>query len=169
MKKILFALILFVTVAGTTSAQRFAYVDMEYILENTPSYQQAQSEINTLADQWRMEISEKMAEVEEAYKKFQAEQVLMTEQMKQAKIQEIEELEKAAKELQKQKFGPEGELFQKRQELIKPIQDKIYEAIQFLAAERSYDFILDKSSGVQILYANEKYDKSDEILKALKN
>ena len=169
MKKLLLVFALFATVASSAFAQRFVYVDMAYILENSPEYEQAQLQINTLAEQWSGEVEAKMTGVENAYKKFQAEQVLMTDQMKQTKIREIETLEKEAKELQKTKFGPEGELFTKRQELIKPIQDKIYEAIELLAKEKSYDFILDKSSGVQMLYASDKYDKSDDIIRALKN
>lgn len=167
-KKIILSLILIASISLSATAQRFAYVDMEYILENLPAYTKAQNTLDQTAEQWRAEVAVKMQEVENAYKKFQAEQVLMNEKMKADKIAEIEAKEKAIKEYQKAKFGPNGELFKKRQQLVKPIQDKIYKQIELLAQEKSYDFILDKSSGVQMLYANKRYDKSAIILAALK-
>lgn len=167
-KKIILSLVLIASISLSASAQRFAYVDMEYILENLPAYTKAQNTLDQTAEQWRAEVAVKMQEVENAYKKFQAEQVLMNEKMKADKIAEIEAKEKAIKEYQKAKFGPNGELFKKRQQLVKPIQDKIYKQIELLAQEKSYDFILDKSSGVQMLYANKRYDKSAIILAALK-
>lgn len=167
-KKIILSLVLIASISLSATAQRFAYVDMEYILENLPAYTKAQKTLDQTAEQWRAEVAVKMQEVENAYKKFQAEQVLMNEKMKADKIAEIEAKEKAIKEYQKAKFGPNGELFKKRQQLIKPIQDKIYKQIELLAQEKSYDFILDKSSGVQMLYANKRYDRSAIILAALK-
>lgn len=167
-KKIILSLVLIASISLSATAQRFAYVDMEYILENLPAYTKAQNTLDQTAEQWRAEVAVKMQEVENAYKKFQAEQVLMNEKMKADKIAEIEAKEKAIKEYQKAKFGPNGELFKKRQQLVKPIQDKIYKQIELLAQEKSYDFILDKSSGVQMLYANKRYDKSAIILAALK-
>jgi len=165
-------LLTFIMIAGlgihNANAQRFVYVDMDYILENLPEYQKAQKQLDNIAEQWRAEISVKMQEVETSYKRFQAEQVLMNEKMKAEKIAEIEAKEKEIKDLQRKKFGQNGELYQKRQELIKPIQDKIYKQIQLLAEEKSYDFIFDKSSGIQMLFANKKYDKSAFILAALK-
>lgn len=168
MKKIFLTLALAVGLLFSAQAQRFCVVDMEYILSKVPEYTQAQENINVLAEQWKNEIDQKFQEVEAAYTKFQAEQVLMTEQMKKQKINEIEALEKAAKELQKQKFGPEGDLFKKRQELIKPIQDKIYQKIELYADDKSYDVIFDKSStGISILFVDDRYNKSDEILRLL--
>lgn len=165
-------LLTFIMVASigisNVNAQRFVYVDMDYILENLPEYQKAQKELDKMAETWRAEISVKMQEVETSYKRFQAEQVLMNEKMKAEKIADIETKEKEIKDLQRKRFGQNGDLFQKRQELIKPIQDKIYKQIQLLAEEKSYDFIFDKSSGIQMLFANKKYDKSAFILAALK-
>ena len=148
-------------------SQRFVYVDTEYILENIPEYQQAQNELDKIADGWRDEIDRKYKEIDELYRAYQAEQVLLPEEMKVQKQNEIENKEKNVKEYQKRKFGYQGELFRKKQELIKPVQDKVYNEIQKLASEKSYDFVFDKSSGVAMLFASPKYDKSDDILKAL--
>ena len=147
--------------------QKFVYVDTDYILENIPEYKQAQKKLDEIADQWRAEIDRMSKEIDELYRAYQAEQVLMPEDVKVQKQQEIEAKEKAMKDYQKQKFGYEGELFQKKQELIKPIQDKVYNEIQKMASEKLYDFVFDKSSGVAMLFANPKYDKSDDILKAM--
>lgn len=168
-KRIVLALLLITAFSVNASAQRFVYVDMEYILENLPEYNKAQDQLDNIAENWRAEIATMMQDVETSYKRFQSEQVLMNEKMKADKIAEIEAKEKAVKDFQREKFGPNGELFLKRQELIKPIQDKIYKQIQILAEEKSYDFIFDKSSGMQMLFANEKYDKSAFILAAIRN
>lgn len=167
MKTLLFA---FTMMALSTSmvGQRFAYVDTEYILEKIPEYQQAQKDLDAIAAQWKKKIEEMYAEIDRLYQKFQAEQYLMDEQTKRKKEEEIIQKEKEVKEYQKQKFGYEGELFQKRQELIKPIQDKVYNAVKNLAESRNYDFIFDKSSsGSSMLFANPRYDKSEEILNQL--
>lgn len=148
-------------------AQRFVYVDTEYILERLPDYQKAQDQLNNIINDWRNEIEEKNAEIDKLRKAFQAEQVLLTEEMKQEKLAEIDEKEKSVLELNKQRFGYQGELFQKKQELIKPVQDKVYKEIQAMAEAKVYDFVFDKSSGVSMLFATPKYDRSDEILKAL--
>ena len=150
-----------------TFAQKIAYVDMEYVLGKMPQYAEAQKQLDKTAEAWQKEVEAKMKTVDDAYKQFQAEQVLMTEPMKQQKIKEIEGKEKEVKELQKSKFGPNGELFKKRQELIKPIQDKIYNEIQKYAIAKGYDFILDRSSGTAMLYATDRLNKSNDILDAL--
>ncbi len=167
MKK--FTLLAFLVLASLSiSAQRFIYVDTDYILDKIPEYKKAQEELDAIAEQWKEEISRKYAEIERLYKEFQAEQYLMDSETRKKKEDEIVAKEKEAKEFQKKKFGYRGELFEKRQELVKPIQDRVYEAIKTLAGERNYDFVLDKaSSGASILYANPKYDKSDDILKKL--
>lgn len=154
-------------IAAGSYAQKFAYVDMEYMLGKMPSYTEAQKQLDKIAEGWQKEVEAKMKNVDNLYKQFQAEQVLMTEAMKQQKIKEIETKEKEVKEFQKAKFGPNGELFKKRQELIKPIQDKIYNEIQKFAVAKGFDLILDRSSGPTMLYANEKLNKSDEILSSL--
>lgn len=168
MKKTLLTMVFIATVAVSLMAQRFAYVDVEYILDNLPEYTEAQQQLNAFTEAKRQEVDVKMQKVEQEFKKFQAEQVLMTEKMKQEKIEQIEKMEREAKDFQRKVFGPEGELFKKRQELIKPIQDKIFDAIQLLAKEKSFDFILDKSSGTQILYSNDRFDRSQDIINTLK-
>ena len=150
-----------------TFAQKFAFVDMEYILGKMPQYAEAQKQLDKTAEGWQKEVEAKMKTVDDAYKQFQAEQVLMTEPMKQQKIKEIEGKEKEVKDLQKSKFGPNGELFKKRQELIKPIQDKIYNEIQKYAIAKGFDFVFDRSSGPTMLYASDRYNKSNDILDAL--
>ena len=150
-------------------AQRFAYVDVDFILDNLEEYEQAQTQIDNVAEQWRQEIETMMNEVDEMYRTFQAEQVLLTEPMKQQRIAEIEAKEKEITDYQRAKFGPRGELFDKRQQFIQPIQDKIYEAVKELAREKGYDFIFDKSSGLVMLHAANRYDRSQEVLNKLKN
>jgi len=164
-KLILGAFILFLSTA--TYAQKFAFVDMEYMLNKMPQYTEAQKQLDKIAEGWQKEVEGKMKQVDDMYKQFQAEQVLMTEPMKQQKMKEIEAKEKEVKQFQKDKFGPSGELFTKRQELIKPIQDKIYNEIQKYCTAKALDFIFDRSSGPTMLYASDKYNKSDEILSAL--
>lgn len=165
-KKVIAALfILFIS--ASTYAQKFAYVDMEYMLDKMPSYNEAQKQLDKIAEGWQKDVESKMKGVDDMYKQFQAEQVLMTEPMKQQKMKEIETKEREVKEFQKAKFGPNGELFKKRQELIKPIQDKIYNEVQKYAIAKGLDFIFDRSSGPSMLYANDRLNKSDDILAAL--
>ena len=151
----------------STYAQKFCYVDMEYILGKMPTYTEAQKQLDKIAEGWQKDVEAKMKGVDDMYKQFQAEQVLMTEPMKQQKIKEIEAKEKEVKEFQKAKFGPSGELFKKRQELIKPIQDKIYNEVQKYAIAKGFDFIFDRSSGPSMLYASDRFDRSNDILAAL--
>lgn len=166
MKKIITVLAI-VFMSASTYAQKFAYVDMDYILNKMPTYNEAQKQLDKIADGWQKDVEAKMKGVDDMYKQFQAEQVLMTEPMKQQKMKDIEAKEKEVKEFQKAKFGPNGELFKKRQELIKPIQDKIYNEIQKYAVAKGYDFIFDRSSGPTMLYAGDRFNRSDDILSAL--
>ncbi|HWB61988.1 MAG TPA: OmpH family outer membrane protein [Chitinophagales bacterium] len=166
MKKLVTAVIIML-MGSSAFAQKFAYVDMDYILGKLPQYAEAQKQLDKIADGWQKEVEAKMKEVDDMYKQFQAEQVLMTEPMKQQKMKDIEAKEKDVKEYQKAKFGPNGELFKKRQELIKPIQDKIYNEIQKYAIAKGYDIIFDRSSGATMLYSSDRYNKSDDILQAL--
>lgn len=167
MKKIISAIAILLISASSTFAQKFAYVDMDYILGKMPAYTEAQKQLDKIAEGWQKEVEAKMKQVDDMYKQFQAEQVLMTEPMKQQKMKEIEAKEKEVKEFQKDKFGPSGELFKKRQELVKPIQDKIYNEVQKYATAKGLDFIFDRSSGPTMLYSSDKYNKSDDILSAL--
>lgn len=148
-------------------AQRFAFVDTEYILDNIPEYRSAQEELDELSVQWQKEIEAMYQEIEQMYQAYQAEAVLLPEEMKVQKQNEIIAKEKEVKDLQKKRFGTDGDLFKKREELIKPIQDKVYNAIEEIAKEGNYAFILDKSSGASVLYLDVKYDKSDEVLNKL--
>lgn len=148
-------------------AQKFACVDSEYILSNMPEYKQAQKELDDLSVQWQREVESKFQAIDKLYKAFQAESVLLPEELKSKKENEIIAAEKEAKDLQKQRFGNTGDLTKKRSELVKPIQDKIYNAIEKIAQEKSYSIIFDKASGATILYVDAKTDVSDLILAEL--
>ncbi len=163
-------LICLITFLGvtTTFAQRFCYVDTEYILSKMPAYETAQQTIDGYAKEWQAEIERRYEKIDKMYRDFQAEQVLLTEDMKRKKEEEIINKEKEVKEFQKQKFGYEGDLFQKRQELTKPFQDKVYNAIQKYATEKAYNFILDKNGSITLLFTDPKYDKSEDILEIIK-
>ena len=164
MKKGLLILAALIMVSAASYAQKFCFVDMEYILGKIPQYADAQKELDKTSQGFQKDIEAKRKAVDDMFKQYQSEQVLMTDQMKQQKMKEIETAEKEVKDLQKKKFGPDGELFQKRKDLIKPIQDKVYDEIQKYAQAKSYDYIFDKSSGPSMLYASEKLNKSDDIL-----
>ena len=166
MKKIL--LILTVSFLATTiQAQKFAYVDTDYILTKIPEFKQAQNKLDALSADWQKEIENKYADVDQMYRSYQQEQVLLTDEMKVKREEAIIKKEKSAKDLQQKYFGPEGELYIKRQELIKPIQDKIYDAIQQLAANNKYAIVFDSSSDLIMLYKNNNLDKSDKVLDLL--
>jgi len=167
MKRILTLAFVAIVLSASAAAQKFAFVDSEYILKNIPSYEAAQDELNNLSENWEAEVQEEYQAIEEMYKSYKAERVLLSEEMRQKREEEIIEREKAVKELQQKYFGPEGELFQQREELVKPIQDAIYEAVKELTAEGGYAIIFDTASGASILYSNPRYDKSDEILQKL--
>jgi len=151
-------------VFSQSGAAKFGYVDTDYILSQIPEYKAAQSELDKTSVQWQKEIDGKYAEVDKLYKAYQADAILLTDDMKKKRENEIINREKEVKDLQKQRFGVDGELFKKRQELVKPIQDKVYNAIKAVAEKAGMGFILDKSGQVSILYANGKYDKSDDVL-----
>ena len=167
MKKIIVSFFVLFVFAGAGFAQKFAFVDTEYILDRIPSYKAAQEQIDQLSKDYEQEISDQYAEVEKLYKSLQNEKVLMTEEQRNKKEDDIVSKEKAIKELQKKYFGPEGTLFQKREELIKPIQDDVYKAVKELALEGGYAVIFDTAAGATILYENARYNKSDEVLEKL--
>ena len=153
--------------ATTTQAQKFSYVDTDYILNKIPEFNQAQDKLDALSADWQKEIENKYADVDQMYRSYQQEQVLLTDEMKVKREEAIIKKEKIAKDLQQKYFGPEGELYIKRQELIKPIQDKIYDAIQKLATNNKYQVIFDSSSDLIMLYKNNNLDKSDKVLDLL--
>ena len=147
--------------------QRFAVVDVSRILEAMPEYQQAQKELESLAAKWKQEINEKYDEVKSLYNKYQAEQVLLSEEERRRREEEIMQKEKEVMELKKQRFGPEGDLFRRRQELIQPLQDKIQKAVADYAEKRGYDAILDKSIAAGLIYVSPDLDKTKQIMAAL--
>ena len=152
---------------ATTYAQKFAFVDTEYILENIPSYKAAQEQLDQLSAQYQKELESMHAEVEQMYKDFQSESVLLSDEMKRKREDVIISKEKEYKELQRKYFGREGDLFKKRQGLVKPIQDDVFNAIQEISNEGNYAVIFDKSNGITLIYANPKFDLSDQVLAKL--
>lgn len=166
MKKILITLV-FISTIISTFAQKFAYVDTKYILENITEYKSAQEELNKISVDWQKEIEAKYTEINKLYKAFQAEQILLTEDMKRKREEEIIRKEREAKELQKKRFGVDGDLFKKRQELVKPIQDKIYAAVKEIATNGNYAVIFDKGGELTMLFTDPKYDKSEDVLNKL--
>ena len=166
MKKIKF-LILFFVITNYSLAQKFAYVDTDYILAKIPEYNQAQDKLDNYSKGWQEEIEMTMEKIEKMYRSYQSEQILLTEEMKSARENIILAEEKKVQDLQIKYFGPEGMLFSKRQELIKPIQDKIYDAIQQIATNNKYSVIFDSSSDLIMLYTNNNLDKSDKVLELM--
>jgi outer membrane protein len=151
----------------SVSAQRYAIVDTRYILDKMPDYKDAQKKLDQISEQWQKEIETKQAELDKMYKDFDAEQVMLSDVLKKKRQDEIFLKEKEARELQRKRFGFEGDLFKKRQELVKPVQDKVYNAIQKIAVAKQYDFILDKSEGITVIFADPKLDKSEDVLREL--
>ena len=167
MKKIIFILAVSFLVGTTTQAQKFAYVDTDYILNKIPEFKQAQDKLDDFSADWQKEIEGKYADVEQMYRAYQQEQVLLTDEMKTKREEAIIAKENAAKNLQQKYFGPTGDLYAKRQELIKPIQDKIQNAIQQLAANNKYQIIFDSSSDLILLYKDNNLDQSDKVLELM--
>ena len=167
MKKILPIVCCLLLFTFFASAQRYAVIDSKYILEKLPEYKESQTKLDQFSAQWQQEIEKKQADLDKMYKDYDAEQVMLADNLKKKREDELFNKEKEVRDLQKKRFGFEGDLFKKRQELIKPIQDKVYVAIQKLAVDKSYDFILDKSEGITVIFADPKLDKSDDVLKFL--
>jgi outer membrane protein len=167
-RKIIAAFVALIAMTGFAQAQKYCFVDTDYILSQSSAYQQAQEQLNQLSIGWQKEVEGKYAEIDLLYKNFQQEQLLLTEELRVKREAEIVEKEKEAKEFQKSKFGVDGELFKKRQELVKPIQDQVYNAVKEMAEKGGYAIVFDKASGdVTMLYTNSKYDKSDDVLEIL--
>lgn len=154
-------------VAFSTHAQKFAYVDSEYILQNIPEYNDALAQIDEFSVQWQQELETRFAAIDKMYKDYQAESVLLPEEMKRKREDEIMKAEKAAKDLQKKWFGKDGDLFKKRQELVKPIQDKIFTAIEHISQAKNYAMVFDKAGSVTVMYADARYDISDDVLEEM--
>lgn len=167
MKRLLFTLTTIFLLALGTSAQKYAFVDSDYILENIPAFTAAQEQLDQLSSQYQKELESMHAEIEQMYNDFQAESVLLSEDMKRKREDVIISKEKDYKQLQRKYFGPSGDLFKKRQGLIKPIQDDIFNAVQEIAKDGAYAVIFDKSGGTTMFYTNPKYDLSDQVLQKL--
>jgi outer membrane protein len=167
MKKILLSALIVATLAFAANAQRYAIIDTKYILDKIPDYKEAQKKLNEFSEQWQREIDGRQVELDQMYRNFEAEQVMLSEELRKKREDELFNKEKELRDLQKRRFGFEGDLFKKRQEMVKPIQDKVYNAVQKLAVARQYDFILDKSEGITVIFADPKLDKSDDVLREL--
>ncbi len=166
-KKLVLSLFILVMLSNNSIAQRYAIIDSKYILSKVPEYKTAQEKLNQYSEQWQEEIDERSAELEKMYKNYDAEQVMLSDDLKKKREDELFNRQKEVNDLQKKRFGYEGDIFKKRQELIKPIQDKVYNAVQKLATSKLYDFILDKSEGITVIFADPKLDRSDDVLKEL--
>ena len=168
-KKALTLLAMAVLVSVTSiQAQKIALVDINEVLESLPDYQEAQTEVDRIAAEWRQEIAQEYDKIKSMYNKYQAQQVLLSEEAQKQKEEEIVSKEAEVRELQRRRFGPEGDLFLKRQELVSPIQEKVFGAIDDFATDRGYDIILDKGGSTGLLFANEEFDKTEDIKKRLK-
>ncbi len=165
---IIFLFSLILSQSGISQTQRTAVVDIDEILTSMPDYQKAQDQLDQIAEQWRQEIAQEMDKVKSMYNKYQAEQVLLSDEMKREREDEIMAKEKEVRDIQRQKFGPEGELFNKRQELVAPIQNEVYKAISSYADSRGFDLILDRSANSGIIFINDAMDKTEDIKKILK-
>lgn len=167
MKKVMFICICLLAFTTVSLAQRYGIVDTKYILDKMPDYKEAQKKLDQFSIQWQNEIDGKQAALDKMYKDFDAEQVMLSDELKKKREDELFVREKELRDLQRKRFGFEGDLFKKRQELVKPIQDKVYNAIQKIAVNRGFDFILDKSEGITVIFADPKLDRSEDVLKEL--
>ncbi len=148
-------------------SQKYAIIDTRYILDRIPDYKAAQQQLDEIATNWQKDIDGRQTELDNMYKSYEAEQVMLSDELKKKREDQLFNKEKDLRDLQRKRFGFEGDLFKKRQELVKPIQDKVYNAVQKMAVQRGYDFVLDKSEGITIIFADPKLDKSEDVLKEL--
>jgi outer membrane protein len=167
MKKIGAFIGLLILTSAVAMAQKYAFVDSEYIRKNIPAFTTAQEQLDKLSKQWEKEVADGYAVVEQMYKSYQSESVLLSQDMKTKREEAIVAKEKEMKDLQNKYFGVDGDLFKKREELVKPIQDEIIKAIKEIAVDGSYAVIFDTAAGGNILFANPKFDISDQVLEKL--
>ncbi len=167
MKTFFLAAFTLMLTAFSANAQRYAIIDTKYILDKIPEYKDANKKLEEMADAWQKEIDLMQADLDKMYRQLETERVMLTPELLKKREDEIFNKEKQVRDLQRRRFGFEGDYFRKKQELVKPIQDKVYNAVQRLATERLYDFILDKSEGITVIFADPKLDKSDDVLKVL--
>jgi outer membrane protein len=167
MKKLIMSAMLIAGIAFSASAQRYCIIDSKYILDKMVEYKDANTKLDQLSKTWQTDIDNRMQEVERMYKAYQAERAMLSDEMRKKREDEIVQKEKAARDLQKQRFGFEGDLFKERQKMVKPIQDRVYNAVQKMATTKGLDLVYDKASGSGLFYADTKLDRSDEVLKLL--
>jgi outer membrane protein len=167
MKKLWMVAFVLLLGASTIQAQRTAYVDMEKIMNAVPEYESAQRQLDQQAERWRQEIAKEYEQIESMYREYQTREPLMSDEMRKTKQEEIVAKERAVRELNKQRFGADGELFKKRQSLVKPIQEKVYGAIKKLAQERKYEFIFSAPDGATLIYAEDDKDLTAEVIRRL--
>ena len=167
MKKIIITAVLMAFLALPMFGQKYAYIDSEYILSNMPDYVEAQAELDRVALEWQQEIEKEFAKIDSMYKKYQTEVITLPENMKQKREEAIINAEKAAKDLQKKRFGKDGDLTKKREELVTPIQDRVFTAIDEYAKEKGYAFVFDVAGSMTIIYADPKWDINDQIMQKL--
>lgn len=169
MKKLLLLCFVLIGIAPSAFSQRFVYVDTEYILDQMPEYKTAYEQLDELTLTWNTELSQQKVALDQLKSEYKANELLLTESQKVKKEGEIRNAEKTYYSLKDRRFGIKGDLYKKQKDLIQPIQDKVYAAIKKMAEQRDYDFVLDKSKGVSMLYAKSKFDMSDEVLRIVKN
>ena len=167
MEKFILSLVAVVAMSVSANAQKFALVDMEYILKNIPAYEMANEQLNQVSLRWEKEVEDLAKEAETMYRNFQADMVFLTDEQKKAKEQEIVAKEKEVTDLKYKYFGPQGELFKKRESLIKPIQDDVYNAVKKVSEERGYQAIFDRASSQSIIFASPRIDVSNLVLEKL--
>lgn len=167
MKKLSLSILMMVLVAVGMQAQRIAVVDINAVLENFSEYKDAETELNQVASQWEQDVAQEFDKVKSMYNKYQAEQVLLSPDQKKQREEEIMKKEKEVREMQKRLFGPQGEMFRKRQDLVSPIQEKVFTAIRDYASDKGYDLIFDKGSATGLLFSSEDFDKTNAIKKKL--
>lgn len=167
MKKITLFVIIALMGSFGVFGQKYAIIDTRMILDRMPDYRAAQTQLDNIAQDWQKDIDSRQTKLDQLYKNFDAEQVMLSDDLKKKRQDQLFVTEKELRDLQRQRFGFEGDLFKKRQELIKPIQDRVYNAVAKISSARGYDFVLDKSEGITIIFADPKLDKSEDVLKEL--
>jgi outer membrane protein len=168
MKRILLAAAAALVLTFSANAQKIAIVDINQVLNSLADYKKAQEDLDKIAQKWRGDIAQQQDVIKGLYNRYQAEQVLLNETQRKQREEEIMNKEKEVREAQRVKFGSDGELFKRRQELVKPIQDKVYAAIERFATDKGYDIILDKSSSAGLIFANPTYDKTSSVIDLVK-
>lgn len=167
MKLLILASLFIFGTSFASHAQKYAYIDSDYILENVPEYKDAKEKLDKLAERWTKDIEDRYAEIKKKKEALMREEILLPSEEKKKREEDIEKLETEAMQMQKLRFGVAGDYFKKRQELIKPIQDNVFEALQKVASKRSYAFVFDKANQSNLIFADSKYDISSEVLKEM--